>query len=264
MTALCEMLNIPRSTFYYSKQTKVVDTLAENAVIEAFKASRGIYGTRKIKAALAKQDIVLSRRRIGRIMRKYGLVSKYTEKHYKVHTTTCNEAPVKNELNRDFDGRAPYEVIVSDLTYVRVKSSWHYICILVDVFNREIIGYSAGPHKNADLVYRAFAKAKCLLTDIQLFHTDRGSEFKNEMIEGLLKAFNIQRSLSHKGCPYDNAVAEATFKSIKVEFVYDRVFESLEELQLELSDYIHWFNTQRFHSALSYMTPKEYRLNMTP
>lgn len=264
MTALCKILNIPRSTYYYTKSLLAADILAENAVIEVFKASRGIYGTRKIKASLAKQGIVLSRRRIGRIMGKYGLVSKYTEKHYKVHTTTCNEDPVKNEVNRDFDGRAPYEVIVSDLTYVRVKSSWHYICILVDVFNREIIGYSAGQHKNADLVYRAFARANCLLTDIRLFHTDRGSEFKNGMIEGLLKAFNIQRSLSHKGCPYDNAVAEATFKSIKVEFVHNRVFESLEVLQLELSDYVHWFNTQRIHGALGYMTPKEYRINMTP
>lgn len=265
MRALCEILNIPRSTFYYMKQPKVTDAIAENAVIEVFKASHGVYGTRKIKATLAKQQgIVLSRRRIGRIMHKYGLVSKYTEKHDKVHKTTCNEDPVKNEVNRDFDSRAPHEVIVSDLTYVRVNSTWHYICILVDLFNREIIGYSAAPHKDAELIYTAFAKANISLSDIQLFHTDHGSEFKNGKIEDLLKTFNIQRLLSHKGCPYDNAVAETTFKIIKVEFVHGHVFESLEELQRELSDYVHWFNTQRLHGALNYMTPEEYRLNMTP
>lgn len=110
---------------------------------------------------------------------------------------------------------------------------------LVDLFNREIIGYSAGAHKNAELVYTAFAKANISLSDIQLFHTNRGSEFKNGKIEDFLKAFHIRRSLSHKGCPYDNAIAEATFKIIKVEFVHGRVFESLDELQRELSDYVH-------------------------
>lgn len=68
-------------------------------------------------------------------MQKFGLVSKYTEKHYKAHTTNCNEDSVKNEVNRDFNGRSPHKVVVSDLTYVRVKSTWHYICILVDLFN---------------------------------------------------------------------------------------------------------------------------------
>lgn len=255
---------MPRSTFYYVKQPKVADTVAENAVIEAFKASRGIYGTRKIKAVLAKKGIIISRRRIGRIMRKYGLVSKYTQKHYKAHRSKCNEDTVKNEVARSFNNRMPHEVIVSDLTYVRVQSTWHYICILVDLFNREIIGYSAGRHKSADLVYAAFARTNISFSDIQYFHTDRGSEFKNGMIEDVLKTFNIRRSLSHKGCPYDNAVAEATFKIIKVEFVNGRVFESLDELLRELADYVHWFNTKRIHGALNYMTPEEYRINMLP
>lgn len=95
------------------------------------------------------------------------------------------------------------------MTYVRVHQNWHYICILVDLYNREIIGHSAGPHKNAELVKRAFSRVPYNLFELELFHTDRGSEFKNRLIDQALKTFGIERSLSEKGTPYDNAVAEA-------------------------------------------------------
>lgn len=131
----------------------------------------------------------------------------------------------------------------------------------MDLFNREIIGYSAGPNKDASLVYDAFATVKANLGEIQMFHTDRGSEFNNHLIDDVLNTFNIKRSLSLKGCPYDNAVAESTFKIFKAEFVYGRSFESLERLKLELGDYIHWFNNHRIHSALGYLSPREFKAN---
>ncbi|QDR80269.1 IS3 family transposase ISClsp1 [Sporomusa termitida] len=78
-------------------------------------------------------------------------------------------------------------VVVSDLTYVRVNYKWNYVCILIDLFNREIIGYSAGIHKDAQLVYDAFATVKTDLRKIQMFHSDRGSEFKSELIDEVLQ-----------------------------------------------------------------------------
>ena len=95
----------------------------------------------------------------------------------------CNESKIANELNREFNTDKPYAAVVSDLTYVRVNRKWNYVCLLVDLFNREIIGYSAGPNKDAPLVYRALAKVKTKLDDITLFHTDRGNEFKNRIID---------------------------------------------------------------------------------
>ena len=147
---------------------------------------------------------------------------------------------------------------MSDLTYVRVGKSWNYICVLVDLFNREIIGYSEGKNKNSNLVMQAFSKVKINLKQIQIFHTDRGNEFKNQQIDETLKAFEIERSLSMKVCPYDNAVAEATYKIIKTEFIKNRVFASLKQLQIELADYVNWFNNYKIHSYLDYLTPKEY------
>lgn len=97
--------------------------------------------------------------------------------------------------------------------------------------------------------------------DIRLFHTDRGNEFKNQTIEELLETFDIERSLSHKGCLYDNAVAEAAFKIIKTEFVWNETFTDLKELKLKLWDYVNWYNHHRIHSSLGYQTPVEYREN---
>ena len=150
--------------------------------------------------------------------------------------------------------------MVSDLTYVRVGQNWHYICVLVDLYNREIIGHSAGPHKSAQLVQRAFSSVSYNLNRLELFHTDRGSEFKNKLIDQALATFGIERSLSEKGTPYDNAVAEATFKTIKTEFVYGSVFSCQQELDLELFDYVNWFNNIRIHGSLNYKTPAEYKL----
>lgn len=92
----------------------------------------------------------------------------------------------------------------------------------------------------------------------------QGNEFKNKIIDEILDAFQIQRFLSKKGCPYDNAVVEAGYKIIKTEFAFNRIFKSLAELKLELRSYVLWYNNKRIHSALNYMIPVEYRLaNMT-
>jgi len=97
------------------------------------------------------------------------------------------------------------------------------------------------------------------LGNIELFHTDRDSEFKNIAIEENLTAFGIYRSLSHPGCPYDNAVAESLYKIIKTEFVRKRKYDNLDQLKTELFDYINWYNTKRIHGSLGYVSPVDYR-----
>jgi len=240
---MCDVLQLPRSTYYYeAKEKRNAEDKLTAAILEIFQKSRKNYGTRKIKHELEKLGMIASRRRICRIMKENGLVSNYTVAHFKPHVDKCNESKVENVLKREFDQQKELTVVVSDLTYVRVEKSWHYICLFVDLYNREIIGHSAGPNKNAQLVYQALSTVKADLRQIQLFHTDRGNEFKNKTIDEALDTFQINRSLSMKGCPYDNAVAEATFKIIKTEFVKGRYFENLDQLKLELDDYVHWFN----------------------
>jgi transposase InsO family protein len=261
VSAMCRVLQVNRSTYYYEAKQKPDESNLSSEIAEIFRTSRNNYGTRKIKKELMKKGRQVSRRRIGRIMKQEGLVSNYTTAQFKPQKDTCNELKIKNVVNRQFQNRKYRDVVISDLTYVRVGTHWNYICVLADLFNREIIGYSAGEHKTAGLVKEAFQSVEGSLEDIRLFHTDRGNEFKNQTIEELLETFHIERSLSQKGCPYDNAVAEAIFKIIKIEFVWNETFSSLEELKLKLWDYIHWYNHHRIHSSLGYQTPIQYKEN---
>ena len=155
-----------------------------------------------------------------------------------------------NILNRDFVSEYPLQKIVTDLTYVRIGKKWHYICVILDLFNREIIGHSCGPKKDAELVKEAIQSIPYNLTGVSLFHTDRGSEFNNHLIDDVLLAFSIERSLSRKGCPYDNAVAESTYKSLKIEFIYPNHFETLEEWRKRILDYE--FNHDKKGGKLGY------------
>ena len=258
---MCNVLQLPRRTYYYEQTpaTNPDDQKLEDTVIEIFRSSRNNYGTRKIKVELAKTSLQVSRRKIGRIMNKHGLVSNYTVAQYKPHQADVNKSETQNHLQRKFNPDEPYAVVVSDLTYVRVAGKWNYVCLFVDLSNREIIGYSCGARKTADLVYKAVASLTVRLDRIQMFHTDRGSEFNNRVISEVLETFGIKRSLSKKGCPYDNAVAEATFKLFKTEFANQRKFDTLEQLAVELSDHVHWFNHHRIHGTLGYLTPVEAR-----
>lgn len=256
---MCQLLNISRASVYYTKKPKQRSNELEQKVIEIFKKSRNNYGSRKIKVELAKEGIIVSRRRIRKIMVSNGLVSTYTVKQFKVSKTKCNETAIKNELNREFNRDKIMDVVVSDLTYVNVAGKWHYICLIIDLYNREIIGYAAGRNKTAELVQQAIRTIPFDLSKINIFHTDRGSEFKNKMIDDVLQAFNIKRSLSNKGNPYDNAVAEAMYKVVKTEFAFNRTFQNLDELKLELFDYVNWYNNVRIHGSLNYQTPVAFR-----
>lgn len=259
VSALCRVLKVNRSTYYYEASPRQVNDEIEKTIIKIFETNRRVYGTRKIKVELKKREMIVSRRRIGRLMKKNGLVSAYTVAKYKLHKKSCNESNIKNELNREFNKETPLEAVVSDLTFVRVGEKWHYVCLLLDLFNREIIGHSCGKSKDAALVYQAFASVKGSLQHIQMFHTDRGSEFKNQLIDEVITTFNIKRSLSLKGCPFDNAVAEATFKLVKTEFVRNQHFETIGQLRDELDNYVKWFNEKRIHSTLGYLSPLEYK-----
>lgn len=258
---MCRILKISRSTYYYKRVEKQKETILDNAIILAFKQSRNNYGTRKLKIVLEHQGMTISRRRLARIMKTYQLVSNYTKQSYKHHSKGTNHSPIKNELNRQFTQEVSLNVIVTDLTYVRVGTSWCYVCFIIDLYNREIIGYSVGRNKDINIVKEALASINRPLSRVTLFHTDRGKEFDNRKIDEWLIEHDIQRSLSKKGCPYDNAVAESTYKSFKKECINLQIFSTFEQLKLELFDYVNWWNHIRIHGTLNYETPSSYRLN---
>ena len=170
---MCKILNINRSLIYYECKNKRRDVELENLIIKIFKDSKNNYGSRKIKVKLTDAGYKVSLKKIRKIMNLYGLVSNYTVKQFKVHRLKCNEDKIENIVNRKFDRSAKLDVVVSDLTYVNVKGKWNYICLILDLYNREILGYSAGKNKTAGLVHKAFSKIQYNLNEINIFHTDR-------------------------------------------------------------------------------------------
>ena len=195
---MCKVLNVPRSSVYYKHKIKDFDCDIDLLIIKIFKDSKKNYGSRKIKIKLLEYGYIVSLRRIRRIMSKYGLVSNYTIKQFKIHNSNVNDDNIPNIVDRKFNNRDLLEVVISDLTYVRVFNKWCYVCLIIDLFNREIIGYSASRHKDSSIVEKAFKSIKYDLNKISVFHSDRGNEFKNSVIENILdySIYGILNSLN--------------------------------------------------------------------
>ncbi|WP_277070797.1 IS3 family transposase [Slackia exigua] len=253
---------MPKSTYYAMRSRAGAEPEPDPLVadvVAAHRDSRGRYGARKIKWALAGKGKVASRRCMTRIVKENSLASVCTRANYRAHADAPNDANLPNVLDRSFNGYVPHTHLASDLTYVCVLSARCYGCLLVDLANREIVGHAAGAHKDARLVKSAFATVAFPLFDIDVFHSDRGSEFDNMALDEMFDVFGITRSLSKKGCPCDNTVVDSANKILKAELVYRESFGSLEGLQVKLSNYVWWYNHERIHSKLGYMSPVEFR-----
>ena len=230
----------------------------EKDVERVWRDSGKVYGARRIKHALGHEGVTLSRRRINRIMKGNGMAGSYSKAAYRPRPARPNDDPAPNILAREFNGYAPRTHLASDLAYVRVGSSWAYVCLPGDLANRQIAGHSAGVRHDADLVLAAFAALRFPLDEIEVFHTDRGGGFTGERIERMLDVFGITRSLSGPGNPYDNAVVESTDRLVKKELIHRNVYTNVEQLRSDVNRYVWWYNHQRLHSTLGYLSPVEF------
>lgn len=186
-------------------------------------------GPRKIEASPGRPGVTVSRRRACRIMGEDGPVGACGGKRSKVHPGAVNEADAPSVVARGLGGRAPRTHICGDLAYVCVGASWSCARLLVDLYNRGIVGHSAGPGKDARPVKPAFATPSFPIPDIEVFHTDRGSEFNNAEIDLMLEALGIERLLSAKGCPHDSAVDESADGIPRAELARRETFGTTRE-----------------------------------
>ena len=260
ISAQCRIPDVPRSTYYWMTGhpgTERADPIAGD-VRAVRRDGRERHGARKIKAALERKGVTASRRRIGNIMREQGMTSAYARGRSEPHRTRADEARLANLLDRGSDGYAPHTHPAGDPAYVRVGSGWAYVCLLVDLADRGIVGHSAGRTRDASLVLGAFATLDFPPADVQVFHTDRGGGFDDTGIDEPLDVFGIKRSLSRKGDPYDNAVVESTNRLLRKELVYRNSYATIEQLRRGPDDCVWWSDDQRLHSALGYWSPKEF------
>ncbi len=265
---MCKVLNISRSSYYKWLKSGTSKTKQEAAILTKeikgiFEMSKQSYGSPRIAAALKQRAFKVSRQRVAKLMKENGLKSKVRKK-YRATTNSNHKFPVaENHLDRNFTPKGINKVWVSDITYIRTKQGWLYLTIVLDLFDRQVIGWALSKtmHTNVTVIPALrMALLKRKITDKLIFHSDRGIQYACKEFTKMIKAnCFIRQSMSRKANCWDNAVAESFFKTLKTECIYHQNYNTINEAELAVFEYIEtWYNTKRLHSALGYRSPKEF------
>ena len=268
---MCKICKVNRSAYYHWVNSgcivNKVDEKLNQLIIDIFMAHREVYGTRRIKAVLLQEyGVIVSRRKIGKIMKLLNLSVKMKRK-FKVTTTNSNHNYTisPNRLQRDFKTNVSDEVYVGDITYIRTQQGWLYLAVVIDLFSRQIVGWSMDDTMKTSLVNDALQMAlhKRNPSSGLIWHTDRGSQYASDEHRKLLSKFNILQSMSRKGDCWDNAVSESFFHSLKTELVHHENFKTRAEANQSIFEYIEiFYNKKRLHSSNNYMSPVDYEAKM--
>jgi len=268
--ALCSALDVNRATFYNYLLRRPEKTLIQQQdevlkpiILEIFEKSGRRFGARKIRAKLMENDYIVSERRIIRLMKEMELSSKAPRRY----PNAANDREYKyypNKLKRQFLQEAPNLVWVSDITYVRVGEVFYYLCIVIDLFSRKVLSYVISPCIDTELVTAAFEKAFIDRHQPQglMFHSDQGAQYMAYEFRALLRKYHVAQSFSKPGTPFDNAVAESFFASIKKEEFRRSFYNTEEELRTAVQEYIEYFNDYRPHQRMGFQTPNQVERNL--
>ena len=265
---MCRVLGVSRSGYYRYLRRGLSRRHEESRSLltkirQVWEWSHKIYGSPRVTAELRDRGFRCGENRIARIMRENGIAS-LTRRRYKITTNSDHKLPVAEDLvERDFTATAPNRLWASDITYIWTWEGWLYLAAVMDVYNREIVGWTLYKRMTKELVANALLKALAKRDPEPglIFHSDRGSQYASHRVRGILNAWQIHQSMSSKGDCFDNAIMESFFSSLKKELVHLRTFHSRAQARISVFDYIEiFYNRQRRHSALNHKTPLEYYL----
>jgi putative transposase len=264
---LCRLLDVSESGYRAWKrggkpQRKRLTDAQMLALIQAIHAEfKGSYGSPRMVKELRGRGFSASKSRVERLMRENGIKARH-KRRYKATTDSKHNLPVApNLLDRDFTPEAPNQVWTSDMTYLWTDEGWLYLAIVLDLFNREVVGWSLKPRMTADIVTDALTmgwfrrKPGAGL----IHHSDRGSQYASHAFQTKLKEYGMVCSMSRKGDCWDNAPTESWFGSFKNERVHGERFETRDEVKAMAFEYIEvFYNRRRLHSTLGYKSPKRF------
>ena len=265
---VCRLLGVSRSGFYEaSKRAEAPASICPVTVQlkASFAASGGSYGSRPLRKALHAKGMEIGIYKIRRMMRANGLRSAWKRKC--VHTTDSkHDLPIaENVLNRQFEPETVNTAWVADITYIRTRSGWLYLAVVLDLFSRKIVGWSMAPNMPAELVCSAMQLAVVQRQPPPglIAHSDRGSQYASASYRALLARNDMQQSMSRKGNCWDNSVMERFFLSLKMERVWRRDYANHAEAIRDITEYIvGFYNNERLHSKLGYLPPTVYERAM--
>lgn len=265
---MCAQLGVSRSGYYAWRNRPASDQTAANRDLTSLIASiyrrlRGNPGVRRVRAELAALSERVSHKRVWRLMRAADLQGRHPRAWRR--TTIHGEEPVSapDLIGRVFSADGPDQRWCGDITYIKTWEGWAYLATVIDLYSRKVVGWAIADHMRTELVTQALQMA---LThrrppDKVIFHTDRGTQYTSKEHAKFCKANNVLRSLGRTGICYDNAVAESFFATYKKELIHTRPWPSVKALRKETFDWIEsYYNRQRRHSYLGYLTPAEFEL----
>lgn len=264
---MCKVLKISRSAYYawrkrHPSKRAHFDKVLSKEIQAVHKSSYKTYGSPRIHEELSRRGIKVSRTKVARVMRAMGIRSEIKLKHRPSTTDSKHRLAVAdNVLDRQFSVDAPAVSWVSDLTYISTAEGWLYLTVVIDLYDRKVIGWAFSKTMLTNETTIAALRMALLNrkpTDDLTFHSDRGSQYGSTEFTKLLNQYSITPSMSRKGNCWDNAVAESFFKTLKVECVYRTEYFTIEQAKKDIFTYIEaWYNIRRRHSALNYATPLE-------
>lgn len=266
VTMLCKVAGISSSRYYQlSKKTMgvraVEDAELQREIQEIYEEGRGNYGSPRVHDELGKRGFNLSRKRVIRLMNRLGLKAK-TAKKFKVTTDSRHTLPIApNLLERDFCPAGPNQAWVSDITYLRTRTGWLYLAVVIDLYSRRVVGWALRPRMKASLVCDAFDMAvrSRKPTLGLIFHSDRGSQYASEKLRRRLARASAHASMSRKGDCWDNAVAESFFATLKKELVRGAILVDYQSTHSAVFEYIEvFYNRKRKHTFLGGISPAQF------
>jgi putative transposase len=257
---MCKVLRVSRSSYYswltrgLSKRSVENKDLSER-IKKIYELSKKTYGSPRVTIELLEEGFHVSRPRVARLMKKQNLKSIIRKKWIITTDSRHNYPVVENKLNRDFTVTRSGQVWVSDITYIRTLQGWLYLTVIIDLYDRKVIGWSFSRSLKAiSTVIPAWRMAvrMRMITQKLIFHSDRGVQYACYEFANLLSSYKlVERSMSRKGDCWDNAVAESFFKTLKVEHIYHHSYKTIKEAELSVFEYIEtWYNVNRIHTTI--------------
>ena len=261
ISEMCRFFNVSRSGYYSyvsRMETPAKDLPLAEKIKECQENCGKTYGYRRVHIWLERQGIHRNPKTILRVMQKYNLLSVVRRKKYRNYGEHLHRYP--NLLNRHFNAERPNQKWVTDISYIKTKQGTLYLSVIRDLFDNSIVAYKTGTEQNINLVLSTIREAKKkekVTAELQL-HSDQGFQYTSQAYFKLTQFYNITPSMSSRGNPYDNAMAENFFSILKSECINRVKLKTYEEARLLIDEYIRFYNQERIQTKTK-LTPLEKR-----
>jgi transposase InsO family protein len=263
---MCRVLEVSRSGYYKwlnsgASATKQRRMELLGRIENIYARSKERYGHRRVHQQLKREGMNCNHKTVEKLMREHEMKPRRKRK-YKSTTDSKHTLPVaKNVVKRNFTPDRPNQIWVSDITYIDTLDGWLYLTVFIDLYSRMVVGWSMSDSLVADAVVSAYEMAvRRRGVNPEIVHSDRGIQYASELFRNQLPK-TCRQSMSRKANCWDNAVAESFFGSIKSELIYHETFRTRKAAELSIFEYIEiFYNRQRLHSTLGYITPEEFDL----